>query len=106
VQRCIRNCKAAEPWRGKNLTACERMKCTVYCARQWSAACGDVVGKFCSFTVTPFTNQNDGLVAEEGAGILVGCDVDCNAAASVGPLRATMIGSLLVVLLSCRHGRA
>eukprot|EP00434_Breviolum_minutum_P034549 symbB.v1.2.030585.t1/scaffold3464.1/size56234/8 len=31
IQRCIRSCKAEEPARGKKLTACEQIKCEMYC---------------------------------------------------------------------------
>lgn len=47
VQRCIRSCKAEEPSRGKRLTDCEQIKCEMYCAKQWSEECAQVVGDIC-----------------------------------------------------------
>lgn len=82
VSRCIRNCKAEDPVRGKHLTPCERMKCTMYCSKRWSDECSAKVAEYCIFATTLVTNLTGGIEAEEGQGSIAGCNVDCNAAFS------------------------
>mgnify|MGYP002804159069 FL=1 len=78
VQRCIRSCKAEEPARGKKLTACEQIKCEMYCAKQWSDECAQVVGDICRDLTTA---KDSGVIGVDGMSseveILI-CDVDCN----------------------------
>lgn len=95
VSRCIRSCKAEDASRGKQLTPCERMKCTMYCAKQWSPECLGAVKEYCLFSTTLATNLQDGIEAEEGAGAIADCDVDCNAAS----LRSTIAPSVVALVL-------
>merc|ERR1719188_884873 len=83
VSRCIRNCKSADPSKGKRLDACERMKCTMYCAKAWSESCRSAVSEYCLFSTTLATNLPEGIEAEEGQGAIACCDVDCSAAFSL-----------------------
>jgi len=96
VSRCIRSCKAEDPSRGKHLTPCERMKCTMYCSKQWGEDCATAVKDYCVFSTTLVTDLEGGIEAEEGQGAIVGCDVDCNAALP----RATLTASTAALVLS------
>lgn len=101
VSRCIRNCKASEPKRGKKLTECEKMKCTIYCSKAWSQACLDKVSEYCMFAITTVGNMSGGISAEYGAGAISDCDVDCSVAAQHG---ASTAGLLLAALVVSIHG--
>merc|ERR1719429_386879 len=61
VSRCIRQCKAEDPIRGKQLTPCEKMKCTMYCSKRWSDECGKKVSEYCIFSTTPAQNLTGGV---------------------------------------------
>jgi len=98
VSRCIRNCKAEDPIRGKQLTPCERMKCTMYCANRWSADCGTKVAEYCVFSTTEAENLAGGVEAEEGQGAIAGCDVDCSRAWRRAPLAGAAVIGLVAFL--------
>merc|ERR1712056_57799 len=102
VSRCIRSCKAGDPSRGKKLTPCERMKCTMYCAKQWGEDCLASVKEFCLFSTTLATNLLDGIEAEEGQGAIADCDVDCNIA--LPRVQTMAIWSLLMLGLALLAG--
>merc|ERR1712039_38995 len=104
VSRCIRSCKASDPSKGKQLTPCERMKCTVYCAKQWGEECLSAVKDFCLFSTTLATNLQDGIEAEEGQGAIADCDVDCDFA--LPRVRNTAVVSALVLGLAFLSGGA
>jgi len=90
VGRCIRNCKAEEPKRMKNLNFCEQMKCQLYCAKRWSDGCAKAYSKECEYRM-------DGPSAydiTEGEQWLTGCNVDCNGGRSSRHVH-------MVVLLCC-----
>merc|ERR1719188_2405140 len=38
--RCIRFCRAADPQRGSRLNRCEKMQCTMYCAKRAGCEAG------------------------------------------------------------------
>lgn len=100
VSRCIRNCKAEEAHRGKQLTPCERMKCTMYCAKQWSEPCAAKVSEYCVFSTTVAGNLSGGIEAEEGQGVIAGCNVDCSVAAPRGSMVVAISTSLVALVVS------
>lgn len=98
VSRCIRNCRAADPVRGKELTPCENMKCTMYCAKKWSEECRDKVEEYCIFATTPPINMSGGVEAEEGAGAIANCNVNCNLAVGRVFVSAPLAVGLVAVI--------
>jgi len=80
VERCIRGCRADIPARGKTLTECEFMKCSMYCTTAWSKACGERYSEHCVFLKTQPFATGLGIVSSEPR--LAGCDVDCSGARS------------------------
>mmetsp|Transcript_57874 Transcript_57874/g.146924 ORF Transcript_57874/g.146924 Transcript_57874/m.146924 type:complete len:255 (-) Transcript_57874:148-912(-) len=100
VSRCIRSCKAEDASKGKDLTPCERMKCTMYCAKQWSPQCLNAVSQYCLFSTTLASSMQGGIEAEQGQGAIVGCDVDC----SGSPSHIASMGVLAVVLAALLSG--
>jgi len=94
VQRCIRNCEAEDAERGKLLTRCELMKCTMYCAKSWSEECARTMGSHCR----SLTGSPDAISILDGnVEPLVGCNVDCN---GVIKYRGKSTSVLLMLLLS------
>eukprot|EP00747_Dinoflagellata_sp_TGD_P163095 gnl/TRDRNA2_/TRDRNA2_181423_c0_seq1.p1 gnl/TRDRNA2_/TRDRNA2_181423_c0~~gnl/TRDRNA2_/TRDRNA2_181423_c0_seq1.p1 ORF type:complete len:271 (-),score=35.06 gnl/TRDRNA2_/TRDRNA2_181423_c0_seq1:141-953(-) len=78
VSRCIRGCESPDPTRRKKLTACELMKCTMYCAKEFSDQCAARIADQCRF-LTEMTEEEQmqwGLDIE----YLNDCDVNCNGA--------------------------
>jgi len=96
VGRCIRSCKAGDPSLGKEMDGCDRMKCTMFCAKRWSLDCRDAVQQYCIFSTTLALDLPEGLEPEEGQGAIVGCDVDCSAA----PPEAARWSAFLVAAIS------
>eukprot|EP00933_Yihiella_yeosuensis_P037186 TRINITY_DN31065_c0_g1_i1.p1 TRINITY_DN31065_c0_g1~~TRINITY_DN31065_c0_g1_i1.p1 ORF type:complete len:267 (-),score=33.70 TRINITY_DN31065_c0_g1_i1:229-1029(-) len=90
IRRCIRFCNAEDPTRGKRLTPCERMKCEMYCSKQWSDACSERMKGYC---IKSTQKTQEGLV---GAMRMIearipNCDVDCDAAMFVGVTRSLFL---------------
>jgi len=77
VGRCYRNCRAEDPRRMKNLNFCEKMKCQLYCAQQWSSACTKAFAHECEYRKLGPSEYDLFSESEEW---LTDCDVDCNAA--------------------------
>jgi len=98
VARCIRNCKAEDPIRGKQLTPCERMKCNMYCAKRWSEGCGAKVAEYCIFSTTRVEDLTGGVEAEEGQGVIAGCDVDCSRAWPRAPVSGAFVSGLVALV--------
>jgi len=79
VKRCVRNCWAEEPKRMKNLNPCEKMKCQIYCAKQWDGACAAAFKTECLYRKTG-PGIYDLYSADEEW--LTDCSVDCDGAFS------------------------
>lgn len=95
VQRCQQECTAEDPRRRKDLNDCERMKCSMYCAKRWSDACAASIGKHCREVTMASPGNPDALY---------NCSVNCNFSSrtqEVGLL--TLLIPLLVLLLTGRE---
>lgn len=78
VKRCVRNCRAEDPIRGKNMTFCERMKCELFCAKRWSSDCVSAFKTECEF-LKAGPNPVD-TYPDYQEWLNNGCDVDCSGA--------------------------
>mmetsp|Transcript_40596 Transcript_40596/g.71428 ORF Transcript_40596/g.71428 Transcript_40596/m.71428 type:complete len:261 (-) Transcript_40596:61-843(-) len=95
VGRCMRQCEAEDPSRGKQLTPCEKMKCQMYCAKDWSPDCLSAMEKQCRYLVGG-PGEYD-LFAEEEEW-LYGCDVDCSSAVTTKLPGVALLAFTLVLL--------
>lgn len=101
VSRCINNCRAEDPQMGKQLTPCELLKCTVYCAKTGSLAgrrsdeCLGVVGLHCRYLTTGVDSVGS-LAAEPDEVLVEGCDVDCDSALSRQAASTVLAGAALL----------
>lgn len=96
VARCQRNCESPDVFRRKQLTECEKMKCAMFCAKQWSDDCAMTLGKHCEYVTTP--PLQSGYV-DETVIMIVGCDVDCNGASRQ---QSVFAGVLVVgIVIAC-----
>lgn len=77
VARCVRNCRAEDAVRGKNMTFCERMKCEMFCAKRWSSGCADAFKIECEILKA---GPNPVDQYPDWQEWLTGCDVDCSGA--------------------------
>mmetsp|Transcript_22115 Transcript_22115/g.40652 ORF Transcript_22115/g.40652 Transcript_22115/m.40652 type:complete len:263 (-) Transcript_22115:112-900(-) len=75
--RCMRFCEAPDPWRRKDLTQCEMMKCQMYCAKIQSDECAARIGLRCEYLTEIGPNSQ---YQDDADQYLVGCDVDCSTA--------------------------
>lgn len=100
MERCIRHCSSEDITRRKELSECEKMKCQMYCAKQFDdqfdGHCVEQIKPQCLF----LTNSPDaGSALVEGAGLqmIEGCNVNCNAAmprwGSTAPLIAAVLST-------------
>lgn len=81
VQRCIRGCQPENLTRTE-LTPCERMKCTMYCAKSWSEECAEALAYRCRILseIGGLAPAAPGAFSaiQDGETYLLNCDVDCN----------------------------
>lgn len=77
VGRCVRNCRAEDPSRMKNLNFCEKMKCQLFCAMQWSTECAKAFAWECDFRKSGPSPYDLFSEQEEW---LTDCNVDCSGA--------------------------
>jgi len=86
MRRCMANCSETS-------TECERMKCAVYCAKQWSKGCLDRYGLICYYYLNPPSVNPMVMMVQEDTGFemakpttttttttMVDCDVVCDSA--------------------------
>lgn len=79
VNRCVRGCKEVDFTMSAHDIACERMKCEMYCAKQYSDSCAKALSAYCVYlTETPYYIQQ----YDEKETFLNPhmCDVDCSSA--------------------------
>jgi hypothetical protein len=97
VGRCVRNCRAEDAKRMKNLNACEQMKCEIYCAKRWSDKCATAFGRECLYrkdgpsAFDLFASDEDWLTS---------CDVDCNSAVALHQQSLIVLLFLALVTVS------
>jgi len=81
VQRCIRGCEPENMTRSE-MTPCERMKCTMYCAKAWSDECAAALAYRCQILseIGGFADPTPGAFSAiaDGETYLLNCDVDCD----------------------------
>lgn len=83
VARCVRNCRAEDPKRMKDLTYCEKMKCQLYCAKMWSDDCVKAFQPECQYRKDGPTEYDLYPGDEEW---LTECNVDCSGAVGLRSL--------------------
>jgi len=101
VKRCMGNCYSEDPFRRKDFTPCEAMKCLMFCARSWSADCAVVVGQHCQEQTTK--EAGNGLLSGIGdykeEKPLLGCNVDCSGAHRRGGNMHTGIIAIIALII-------
>jgi hypothetical protein len=99
VQRCVRSCEAPDAKRRKQLTDCEMMKCTMYCANLWSPACAQALGSFCRQSTEENLVDKSLAIMESGTLFIADCDVDCNGARRREAVTVVAMAAVLAAFL-------
>jgi len=103
VGRCVRDCKVEDPKRKKNQNFCEMMKCQLYCAMRWSAACAGAFKQECDYRKAGPTEYDLFDPSEEW---LTDCNVDCNGALSAHHLHfLVLLCCMMLALASALHSK-
>eukprot|EP00746_Dinoflagellata_sp_MGD_P165180 gnl/MRDRNA2_/MRDRNA2_94300_c0_seq1.p1 gnl/MRDRNA2_/MRDRNA2_94300_c0~~gnl/MRDRNA2_/MRDRNA2_94300_c0_seq1.p1 ORF type:complete len:274 (+),score=32.92 gnl/MRDRNA2_/MRDRNA2_94300_c0_seq1:48-869(+) len=77
LKRCYNSCLAADGT--KNLTPCEKMKCLMYCAKNWSDDCHGALSRTCrTMTSPPPVRDEDDDLEIDMSMYLIDCDVNCD----------------------------
>lgn len=94
LKRCYNSCLAADGT--KNLSPCEKMKCLMYCAKDWSDDCHGALKRTCNTMMSPPPVKDDDFEIDYSQ-YLIDCDVNCDGASPTS-LTAILAIAMLVML--------
>jgi len=96
VKRCYNSCLSSDGT--KNLTPCEKVKCTMFCAKAWNDECVDALSRTCrTLTNPPPEKAGDPADLFDKSMYVYDCDVNCDGASSLS--LTALLASLAVAML-------
>eukprot|EP00929_Paragymnodinium_shiwhaense_P061460 TRINITY_DN30698_c0_g1_i1.p1 TRINITY_DN30698_c0_g1~~TRINITY_DN30698_c0_g1_i1.p1 ORF type:complete len:277 (-),score=52.30 TRINITY_DN30698_c0_g1_i1:110-940(-) len=97
LQRCIRSCEPPDPLR-REMTACEKMKCTMFCAKEWSEECAKRVEHFCISSTVESDDTGGLAISDDIVFFIENCDVDCSGAIRLSSRDSRLLGVLAILV--------